>query len=61
MSGPNVRDYITVDKQPVCMLKFLILVNNGIFEFVQFIAPHEDWTYLESTSKQVFKILIITK
>ncbi|KAI1707169.1 mediator complex subunit 27 domain-containing protein [Ditylenchus destructor] len=41
------EDYMTVDKQPVCMLKFLLLVNNGVVEYIQFIAPHENWTYLE--------------
>lgn len=54
MSGSISRDYVTADKQPVCMLKFLLLVNNGVFEYVQFIAPHEDWTYSKSTHKQVF-------
>lgn len=56
MSSSNMREYITVDKQPVCLLKFLVLVNNGVFEYVQFIAPHEDWTYLESGLKQVCSI-----
>ncbi|KAI1710281.1 mediator complex subunit 27 domain-containing protein [Ditylenchus destructor] len=47
------KDYMTVDRQPVCMLKFLLLVNNGVVEYIQFIAPHEDWTYLETNRRQI--------
>jgi len=48
-----MREYVTADKQPVCMLKMLLLVNNGSFDYIQFIAPHEDWPYLETTRAQV--------
>jgi len=53
MSYSNPREYVTVDRQPVCMLKFMLLVNNGSFEYIQFIAPHEDWTYLETNKVQI--------
>ncbi|MFH4977153.1 hypothetical protein AB6A40_003862 [Gnathostoma spinigerum] len=42
-----------VDKQYVCLLKMLVVVNNGIFEFAQMIAPHEEWSYLDTNNKQV--------
>uniref|UniRef100_A0A915A804 Mediator of RNA polymerase II transcription subunit 27 n=1 Tax=Parascaris univalens TaxID=6257 RepID=A0A915A804_PARUN len=42
-----------VDKQYVCLLKMLVVVNNGLFEFVQIYAPHEEWTYLDINEKQV--------
>lgn len=41
------------DKQYVCLLKMLLVVNNGIFEFVQMIAAHEEWSYLDTSQKQV--------
>lgn len=53
MYCPNPREYITADKQPVCLLKFLLIVNNGVFDYIQFIAPHENWKYLEINPKQV--------
>ncbi|VDK56393.1 unnamed protein product [Anisakis simplex] len=42
-----------VDKQFVCLLKMLIVVNNGSFEFVQIYAPHEEWNYIDVNQKQV--------
>ncbi|VDM47485.1 unnamed protein product [Toxocara canis] len=42
-----------VDKQYVCLLKMLVVVNNGLFEFVQIYAPHEEWNYLDINQKQV--------
>lgn len=50
------REYITADRMPVCLLKFLLVVNNGCFEYIQFIAPQENWSYLEINSKQVILI-----
>jgi 5'(3')-deoxyribonucleotidase len=29
----------------VCLQKFLLFINNGIIEYVHFIAPHEEWKY----------------
>ncbi|MCP9263179.1 BMA-CYP-43A1 [Dirofilaria immitis] len=42
-----------VDKQYVCLLKMLMVVNSGLPEFVQMIAPHEDWSYLDVGFAQV--------
>lgn len=42
-----------VDKQYVCLLKMLMVVNSGVPEFVQMIAPHEEWSYLDVGSGQV--------
>uniref|UniRef100_A0A0N4UGT5 Helitron_like_N domain-containing protein n=1 Tax=Dracunculus medinensis TaxID=318479 RepID=A0A0N4UGT5_DRAME len=42
-----------VEKQYVCLLKMLIVVNNGVFEFVQIIAPHEDWSYMDASHRQI--------
>lgn len=42
-----------VDKQYVCLLKMLMVINSGLPEFVQMIAPHEEWSYLETGFKQV--------
>ncbi|KAL7074260.1 hypothetical protein ACQ4LE_006437 [Meloidogyne hapla] len=39
----------TSDGQLVCMQKFLMLVNNGIIEYLHFAAPHEDWHYEDCT------------
>lgn len=55
MYYPNPREYTTADRQPVCLLKFLLLVNNGSVDYVQFIAPHEIWSYLSTNSKRVKK------
>uniref|UniRef100_A0A915D619 BTB domain-containing protein n=1 Tax=Ditylenchus dipsaci TaxID=166011 RepID=A0A915D619_9BILA len=46
------NQYVPLDKQ-VCIMKMLLLINNGVFEYIQFIAPHEDWTYLETSRKQI--------
>ncbi|VDK57954.1 unnamed protein product [Gongylonema pulchrum] len=43
-----------VDKQYVCLLKMLAVVNSGLPEYVQMIAPHEDWSYLDTGFRQVF-------
>lgn len=51
MSNPQVnpREVPASERpQPVCLLKFLLLVNNGSLEYIQFIAPHEDWKYTET-------------
>ena len=52
MSNPqaNPREAPSTEPrpQPVCLLKFLLLVNNGSLEYIQFIAPHEDWSYTET-------------
>lgn len=29
----------------VCLLKALLLVNNGLIEYVHFVAPHEEWHF----------------
>ncbi|VDN02768.1 unnamed protein product [Thelazia callipaeda] len=42
-----------VDKQYVCLLKMLMVVNSGVPEYVQMIAPHEDWSYLDIGTEQV--------
>ncbi|EJW88951.1 hypothetical protein WUBG_00140 [Wuchereria bancrofti] len=42
-----------IDKQYVCLLKMLMVVNSGLPEFVQMIAPHEEWSYLDIGSAQV--------
>uniref|UniRef100_A0A8R1TR92 RING-type domain-containing protein n=1 Tax=Onchocerca volvulus TaxID=6282 RepID=A0A8R1TR92_ONCVO len=42
-----------IDKQYVCLLKMLMVVNSGLPEFVQMIAPHEEWSYLDVGSGQV--------
>uniref|UniRef100_A0A0R3RZ10 RING-type domain-containing protein n=1 Tax=Elaeophora elaphi TaxID=1147741 RepID=A0A0R3RZ10_9BILA len=42
-----------VDKQYVCLLKMLMVVNSGVPEFVQMIAPHEEWSYLDVGCGQV--------
>ncbi|VBB29909.1 unnamed protein product, partial [Acanthocheilonema viteae] len=42
-----------IDKQYVCLLKMLMVVNSGVPEFVQMIAPHEEWSYLDVGSGQV--------
>lgn len=34
----------------------LIVVNNGVFEFVQIIAPHEDWSYMDASHRQVYHL-----
>ncbi|TKR83058.1 hypothetical protein L596_016711 [Steinernema carpocapsae] len=39
----SVRD---AKQHPAC-LKMAMLINSGSFEFVQFIAPNEDWKYLD--------------
>uniref|UniRef100_A0A915Q2N3 Uncharacterized protein n=1 Tax=Setaria digitata TaxID=48799 RepID=A0A915Q2N3_9BILA len=42
-----------IDKQYVCLLKMLMVVNSGLPEFVQMIAPHEEWSYLDVSCNQV--------
>ncbi|CAG9538628.1 unnamed protein product [Cercopithifilaria johnstoni] len=42
-----------IDKQYVCLLKMLMVVNSGVPEFVQMIAPHEEWSYLDVGCSQV--------
>ncbi|KAL3076247.1 hypothetical protein niasHS_013518 [Heterodera schachtii] len=41
----------------VCLLKALLLVNNGLIEYVHFVAPHEEWHFSQmprfGTKKQV--------
>uniref|UniRef100_A0A914CPN8 Uncharacterized protein n=1 Tax=Acrobeloides nanus TaxID=290746 RepID=A0A914CPN8_9BILA len=34
-------------------LKMMFLINNGTFDYVQFIAPHEEWSYLDSAKHQL--------
>ncbi|KAK0407238.1 hypothetical protein QR680_019096 [Steinernema hermaphroditum] len=42
-------DIASVDlKTRPVLLKMALLVNSGQFEFIQFIAPREDWTYVGS-------------
>lgn len=31
------------------MQKMLMLINNGIIEYLHFIAPHEDWHFEDCT------------
>lgn len=49
----NSREYVTSDRQPVVLMKFLLLINNGNLDYIQFIAPHENWIYLKTNPKQV--------
>jgi len=55
MSIP-MNNYQTANKQPVCLLKMVLLVNLGVIDYIQFIAPHEDWTFIENTSWSQKKI-----
>uniref|UniRef100_A0A915E8C9 Uncharacterized protein n=1 Tax=Ditylenchus dipsaci TaxID=166011 RepID=A0A915E8C9_9BILA len=44
------NEYVPVDKQ-VCTMKMLLLVNNGVFEYIQFIAPPKTgpiWKQIEN-------------
>jgi hypothetical protein len=41
----------------VLRLKMLFVINNGVIEYIQIIAPHEEWTYRNANRTQVnFKI-----
>jgi hypothetical protein len=43
-------------------MKMLFIVNNGQFEYVQIVAPHEEWTFMDASCNQVclFERFVIT-
>ena len=48
-------DYQTVNKQPVCYIKMMLLVNHGVIDYTQIIAPHENWAYVDASDSSARK------
>uniref|UniRef100_A0A914ELN9 Uncharacterized protein n=1 Tax=Acrobeloides nanus TaxID=290746 RepID=A0A914ELN9_9BILA len=42
-----------VGRSQFCALKMIFLIKNGSFDYVQFIAPHEEWTFSDYNQHQL--------
>ncbi|KAI6172399.1 hypothetical protein M3Y98_00968800 [Aphelenchoides besseyi] len=51
----EVRAVYSSQSQQVDLVKMCIIVTNGVIDYVQFLATHEEWTYREENRKQCTK------
>ncbi|KAI6197331.1 hypothetical protein M3Y94_01211100 [Aphelenchoides besseyi] len=49
----EVRAVYSSQSQQVDLVKMCIIVTNGVIDYIQFLATHEEWTYREENRKQV--------
>ena len=45
-----------MDKQPVITQKTLVVENNGNVDMVVFVAPHEEWKFLDEAGEYGRKV-----